>query len=239
MHWIFVLATQRKKAASWRFSHLALISVTWQQSTLQSVERCCPQCAQKRGRWSSPELFLSLSPSPPTICLSALFMNIQILFLIYFANAESWRLAIQSLHAHREKPKRKQLCVCTDTCMHISKNISEKEIICKFITTAKPTVFSVEDQLWGEKLHSTIKHLLQNTMSNVFDCDSSGSLVFHLLLFHWNCSISAYYTDLESRFVGFCSDRWFTISCKVVLNFPKIFFSSGLFACDQDILCFL
>lgn len=114
MHWIFVLATQRKKA-SWRFSHLALISVTWQQSTLQSVERCCPQCAQKRGRWSSPELFLSLSPSPPTICLSALFMDVQILFLIYFENAESWRLAIQSLHAHREKPKRKQLCVCAHT----------------------------------------------------------------------------------------------------------------------------
>lgn len=92
----------------------------------------CPQCAQKRGRLSSPELFLSspFSPSPPTICLSALFMNVQVLFLIDFENVEFWRLAVQSLHAHRQKPKRKQLCVCFFLIdVHLSKNISEKEIM--------------------------------------------------------------------------------------------------------------
>lgn len=179
MHWIFVLATQRKKEASQRFSNLALISVTWQQSTL-CVERWLPQCAQKRRRLSSPELFLSFSPSPPTICLSALFINVQILFLIDLENAEFWRLEVSVPTCTQKKNNEKSVCVCTRTHVCIYQKIFQRRKLCpyKFITAAKLTGSSVKDQLWGEKLHNTIKHLLQNTMSNVFDCDSPGSLAF-------------------------------------------------------------
>lgn len=153
-------------------------------------------------------------------------------------SCEDWQF---SPYMHTDKSQRERNCV--SVCMHmcIYQERFQRRKLCpyKFITAAKLTVSSVKDQLWGEKLHNTIKHLLQNTVSNVFDCDSPGSLVFHLLLFCWSYFICACYTGIEIRLVGFFSEIWFTILYKVFLNFPKIFFNSGLFACDQDVLCFL
>lgn len=122
--------------------------------------------------------------------------------------------------------------MCTHVCIYWKRFQRRKWCPYKFITAAKLTVFSVKDQLWGEKPHNTpvAKYCVK-----WFDCDSPGSLVFLLLLFCWSCFIYVCYSEI--RLVGFCSERWFNVLCKMFSNFPKIFFNSGLFACDQDVRC--
>lgn len=123
-----------------------------------------PPVCPKEGKaisWILPEL-QSLSSHH----LSFSTIHIQILFLIDSENAEFWRLAVQSLHAQRQKPKRKNMCVCVCAHVCIYQKRFQRRNLCpyKFVTAAKLTVSSVKDQLWGEKLHNTIKHLLQNTV---------------------------------------------------------------------------
>lgn len=162
MHWIFVLTTQRKKEASQRFSNLALISVTWQQSTL-CVERWLPPVCPKEEKaiisWALPELQSLSSHHLPVSTIH------QCPNIISHRFGKCWFLKTGS-----------SVPTCTQT--KTKEKAGRKLCPYKVITAAKLNGSSVKDQLWGEKLHNTIKHLLQNTMSNVFDCDSPGSLAF-------------------------------------------------------------
>lgn len=165
MHRIFVLATKRKEAASQRFSNLALISVTWQQSTLR-VERwllpVCPKQGKALISWALPELSLQ-SLSSHHLSVSAIHQCPNIVSLRFL---KCWVLKTNNsiLHAHRQKPKKKQLCVCAHMCAYIEKDFRGGNYVLTNSLLLPNLLFFLLKTSCEEKNPTT--HLLQNAVSN-------------------------------------------------------------------------
>lgn len=142
---------------------------------------------------------------------------------------------------HTDKSQRERSSVYVHMHMCIYQKIFQRMKSCpyKFITAAKLTVSSVKNQLWGEKLHNTIKHLLQNTVSNVFDCDSPDCLVFHLLLYLLKLfRMCLLYSHRDQTCGLFLWDMIYYF-VQSVFKSSKHIFQFWFFACDRDVLHFL
>jgi len=127
--WIIVLPTQRKGAASQRFSNLALISVTWQQNTIHVERRLPPECP-KEGEAVISWALCSVPLLPPSVCQHTSWIPkycfSQLSKMLNFEDSS----VPTCVHTKPQTwSKRKQLSACV--CVCIWRDLKEGERILK------------------------------------------------------------------------------------------------------------